>query len=322
MKTPDFYYGIDLGGTKIELVACDASLEVRYRRRVSTPVHDYHALVNAIAGLVLDADAALGCRAPLGVGVPGIVDSATGYHLCANVPCLTGRTLLPLLHARLARPVTLGNDCQCFALSEAHGGAADQAPSAFGLILGTGAGAGYVVEGRLVRGLHGAAGEWGHWPLDPALLRFYRLPILPCACGREACLECYVSGTGLRGLHAQICGGAGDSAEQLAARRASSDAQARTVFEVHLDLLGAALARIVLAYDPHVIVLGGGLSQLPHLYSGLPGAIRPHLIPGLGVPPILPPVFGDAGGARGAALLARQAHTVTACHADAAEAPC
>lgn len=322
MQTPDFYYGIDLGGTKIELVACDASLEVRYRRRVSTPVHDYHGLVNAIVDLVLGADVALGCRAPLGVGVPGIVDAATGYHLCANVPCLTGRALLPLLRGRLARPIALGNDCQCFALSEAHGGAADNAPSAFGLILGTGAGAGYVVDGRLVRGLNGVAGEWGHCPADPGLLQFYRLPVVPCACGREACLECYVSGTGLRRLHAQLCGGAGDSAEQLAARRASGDAHARMVFEVHLDLLGAALARIVLAYDPHVIVLGGGLSQLPHLYSGLPGAIRAHLFPGLGVPPIAPPVFGDAGGARGAALLARQARKDSACHANAEEAPC
>jgi N-acetylglucosamine kinase len=110
-------------------------------------------------------------------------------------------------------------------------------------------------------------------------------------------------------LHAHLSGGDGVSAEQLAARHNAGDPQAGRVFALHLDLLGAALARIVLAYDPHVIVLGGGLSQLPHLYSGLAGAIRPHLIPGLGVPPILPPAFGDAGGARGAALLARQATT-------------
>jgi N-acetylglucosamine kinase len=311
MPAPDCYYGIDLGGTKVELVACDAALEVRYRRRLPTPVHDYDALADTIVELVLGADEALGCAAPLGVGVPGIVDSATGLHLCANVPCLTGRGLAPLLRKRLVRPVVLGNDCQCFALSEVHGGAADGAPSAFGLIIGTGAGAGYVVDGLLVRGLHGAAGEWGHWPLDPSLLQRHGLPIVPCACGRQACLECYVSGTGLRRLHAHLAGGAGDSAELLAARSASGDALARAVFELHLELLGAALARIVLAYDPHVIVLGGGLSQLPHLYSGLPDAMRPHLIPGIGVPPILPPVFGDAGGARGAALLARQACTST-----------
>jgi N-acetylglucosamine kinase len=316
MRTPDHYYGIDLGGTKIELVACDAGpdadLAVRYRRRIATPGADYAALVEALLDLVGGADAELGGSAAIGMGVPVIVDAASATHLCANVPCLTGRELLPVLRQRLHRPIVLGNDCQCFALSEAHGGAADGAASAFGLILGTGAGAGYVVQGRLVRGLHGAAGEWGHWPLDPALLRAYDLPLLPCACGRAACLESYVSGTGLRRLHAHF-GGSGDSAEILAERRAAGDPLAGRVFDAHLDLLGAALARIVLAYDPHVIVLGGGLSRLQHLYAGLPDAIRRHLIPGLGVPPILPPVFGDAGGARGAALLAR--HTLDSCAA-------
>ncbi|MHA4870601.1 ROK family protein [Duganella sp. PWIR1] len=326
MHTPDYFYGIDLGGTKIELVACDASLQVRYRQRVPTPTQDYDALVRALAGVIQGADAALHPQgsgdgdsssggdawrarippAPVGIGVPGIIDAATGAHLCANIPCLTGRELLPVLRAQLNRPITLGNDCQCFALSEAHGGAADGAQSMFGLILGTGAGAGYVVDQRLVRGLHGAAGEWGHWPLDPSLLQRYELPLLPCPCGRHACLESYVSGTGLRRLHTHFNGEENINAEQLAARYNAGGVQAARVFGVHLDLLGAALARIVLAYDPHVIVLGGGLSQLPHLYTELPAAIRPHLIPGLDVPPILPPAFGDAGGARGAALLARQ----------------
>lgn len=309
MHTPDYWYGIDLGGTKMELVACDAALTVRHRQRIPTP-HDYHSLVAALTALVRDADAALGVHGvppPVGIGVPGIVDAA-GRHLCANIACLTGRVLLPVLHQLLDRAITLGNDCQCFALSEAHGGAGAGADSLFGLIIGTGAGAGYVVDGRLVRGRHGAAGEWGHWPLDPHLLRRHELPLLPCACGRAACLERYVSGTGLRDLHAHL-GGAGHSAEQLAAQLTAGDALAARVFDLHLDLLGAALAHIILAYDPHVVVLGGGLSQLPHLYTGLQAAIVPHLIPGLGVPPILPPAFGDAGGARGAALLARQAFT-------------
>lgn len=328
MTMPEHYYGIDLGGTKIELVACDASLQVRYRQRVPTPTQDYEALVRTLVGLVHGADAALRGDAPcshaahivlppVGIGVPGIVDAATGNHLCANIPCLTGRELLPALRAQLQRSITLGNDCQCFALSEAHGGAADGASTMFGLILGTGAGAGYVVEHRLVRGLHGAAGEWGHWPLDPHLLKRYELPLLPCPCGRVACLESYVSGTGLRRLHAHLSGDDGVTAEQLAARCQAGDQhatnEAARTFGVHLDLLGAALARIVLAYDPHVIVLGGGLSQLQHLYTGLADAIRPHLIPGIGVPPILPPAFGDAGGARGAALLARQSTTEAIC---------
>lgn len=309
MPTPELCYGIDIGGTKMELAACDRELNVVHRQRVATPVHDYDSFVDALAGLVQDADRATGVRAPLGLGVPGIIDAATKAHLSANVACLRGRTLQPLLAARLERPVAIGNDCQCFALSEAHGGAAGGAASMFGLIIGTGAGAGYVVDGRLVRGRLGVAGEWGHWPMAPDLLGQYRLPSLPCACGGTACLECYVSGTGLRRLHAHLAGGVEASAEQLALRHAEGDPLAARVFELHLDLLGAAIARIVLAYDPHAIVLGGGLSRLPHLYEGLGAAAARHLIPGLSAPPILPPAFGDAGGARGAALLARQALT-------------
>jgi len=301
------YYGIDIGGTKMELVACDANLQVRHRQRVPTPTDDYDSFVDALASLVLQADATLGVRAPVGLGVPGIIDSISGKHLSANVPCLTGRLLLPVLRQRLDRVVVIGNDCQCFALSEAHGGAANGAPSMFGLIIGTGAGAGYVVNGHLVRGRNGVAGEWGHLPISPSLLEQYGLPVLPCACGRQACLERYVSGTGLRQLHALASGTAGINADLLAQAYKEGAPMAKRVFDMHLDLLGSALAQIVLAYDPHVVVLGGGLSQLPHLYRGLPSATAAHLIPGMSVPPILPPAFGDAGGARGAALLAAQA---------------
>jgi N-acetylglucosamine kinase len=247
-------------------------------------------------------------RAPVGLGVPGIVDAASGKHLSANVPCLTGRQLLPVLQAMLDRPIAMGNDCQCFALSEAHGGAAQGYASMFGVIIGTGAGAGYVLDGQLVRGRNGIAGEWGHWPIGPDLLQRYGLPVWNCACGSKACLECYVSGTGMRRLHRHAIGGDGEGAdaETLLAQRSAGNPVAQRVVAQHLDLLGAAIARIVLAYDPHAIVLGGGLSRMPHLYAELGQAASAHLLPGLAVPPILPPVFGDAGGARGAALLARQ----------------
>ena len=177
----------------------------------------------------------------------------------------------------------------------------------FGLSIGTGAGAGYVVNGRLVRGRNGVAGEWGHLPISPSLLQRYGLPLLPCPCGRQACLERYVSGTGLRQLHALASGTAGVHADLLARACNEGEPTARRVFDTHLDLLGAALAQIVLAYDPHVVVLGGGLSQLPHLYRGLPAATAAHLIPGIAVPPILPPAIGDAGAAPASSLLAAQA---------------
>jgi N-acetylglucosamine kinase len=304
MQTPDLYYGIDIGGTKMELVACDALMQVRHRERVPTPTHDYDRFVDVLTGLVERADALSGVRAPVGLGVPGIIDVDTGNHLSANVPCLTGNLLLPVLRRRLGREVVLGNDCQCFALSEARGGAAEGAPSMYGLIIGTGAAAGYVVNGRLVRGRNGVAGEWGHWATDSSLLERYNLPLLACACGRTGCLERYVSGTGLRTLHGRLSGTAGLDAKDLVRARDAGDPLAARALEIHLDILGSALAHIVLAYDPHVVVLGGGLSLLSHLYRDLPTAAAAHLIKGIAVPPVVPPVFGDAGGARGAALLA------------------
>ncbi len=300
------FYGIDIGGTKIELVACGDDLEVGYRRRINTPTRDYDAFLDAMTALVHAADADLGrpCDA-IGVGVPGVVDRASGHQLSANVPALTGREVGADLRRLLARPLHLGNDLQCFALSEAHGGAAAGYASMFGVILGTGAGGGYCVEGRLVAGYNGIAGEWGHWSLPATLLARHALPVLDCACGLRGCLERYVSGSGMALIHHRA-GGDDLPASDVVARAQAGDAIALQALRIHLDLLGHGLAGVVLAFDPHVIVLGGGLSKFEQLYRDLPAAMAAHLFKGVRVPPILPPTFGDAGGARGAALLARQ----------------
>lgn len=300
-------YGIDIGGTKIELVACDAAtLDVVHRQRVDTPSHDFAAFVDAIAMLVAGADAAIGGRAPIGLGLPGVRDRVTGRQLSSNVPALNGRAVAAVLAERLARPVAPGNDCQCFALSEAQGGAADGLPSMFGAILGTGAGGGFCAAGRLITGLNGIAGEWGHWPVPAALLAAHGLPLLDCPCGLKGCLERYVSGPGMTLLY-RVRGGLDEAAPAtIAGRAAAGETRAQGVLDLHLELLGQAFAGLVLALDPHAIVLGGGLSKLAHLYTALPAAIARHLFAGVAVPPILPPAFGDAGGARGAALLARQ----------------
>ncbi|SFG37206.1 N-acetylglucosamine kinase [Duganella sp. CF458] len=305
------YHGIDIGGTKIELVSwLDAGAELQevFRERIATPGTDFNEFVAAIAGLVARGDAALGPQASpaaVGIGLPGVIDSASGRQLSSNVPALNGRLVAAALQDALARPVIIGNDCQCFALSEAQGGAAAGLPSMFGAIIGTGAGGGYCVEGRLLRGFNAIAGEWGHWTVPAPLLDRYQLPVLDCPCGKKGCLERYVSGPGLSKLHAHL---GGDAAEPLAivARANHGDALAAQALAIHLDLLGHALAGLVLAYDPHAIVLGGGLSKLTHLYQQLPAAMRRHLFRGVQTPPVLPPRFGDAGGARGAALLARQ----------------
>ena len=302
------WYGIDIGGTKIELVACDAALAVHHRQRVPTPTRDYAAFLQAIVDLVDAADAALGQRGvAVGLGLPGVRDRASGRQLSANVPSLTGHTVGADLQARLQRPLELGNDLQCFALSEAHDGTAAGYPSMFGVILGTGAGGGFCVGGRLIAGHNGIAGEWGHWSLPATLQQRHDLPLLDCGCGLRGCLERYVSGSGLAMIHARRGGTALDAAE-VVARAQAGDAIAQQALDIHRDLLGYSFASLILALDPHVIVLGGGLSKLEQLYHDLPAAIVPYLFQGVRVPPILPPTFGDAGGARGAALLARQHH--------------
>lgn len=302
------FHGIDIGGSKIELVAFvveAGALVERHRRRVATPRDDYAAFQQAICDLVAEADAAVGQRAAVGLGLPGIIDAATGRQLSSNVPALNGREVARTLQERLARPTVIGNDCQCFALSEAQGGAADGLPSMFGAILGTGAAGGFCVEGRLITGYNRLAGEWGHWSLPASLLRQHDLPLLDCPCGLRGCLERYVSGSGLSNLHRHFSGD-GSEAIAIVARAAAGDALAQKALDVHIDLLAQGFATLVMGMDPHAIVLGGGLSKLPHLYEQLPAAMGRHLFNGVRVPPILPPRFGDAGGARGAALLARQ----------------
>lgn len=308
MTRPELFLGFDIGGTKIEVAACDDRMQVVHRQRLATPGEDFEAFVSAVQTLVHAAEARLGRFADgIGLGLPGIIDAASGRQLSTNVPALNGRQVARELAERLDRPVQVGNDCQCFALSEAQGGAAEGLPSMFGAVLGTGAGGGFCVAGRLVSGRNGIAGEWGHWPVPAAQLQRHGLPLLACPCGLQGCLERYVSGTGLATLYRlrQPDARALD-AEAVQARAAQGDTAAIEAIAIHLDLLAQGLAGLVLALDPHAIVLGGGLSKLARLYAELPGAMARHLFAGLPVPPVLPPRFGDAGGARGAALLARQ----------------
>ena len=299
-------YGIDIGGTKIELVACNPSMQVLWRKRIATPQGDYEDFLQAMVELVSAADAALDQPAhPIGIALPGVRDRRSGRQLSANVPALTGHSVAADLQARLKRPLRFGNDLQCFALSEAHGGAADGYPSMFGAILGTGAGGGYCLRGKLVTGFNGLAGEWGHWSVPANLLQRHGLPLLDCGCGLRGCVERYVSGSGVAMIERHL-GGTATNASGVIALAENGDARARQALEIHRDLLGHSLAALVLALDPHVIVLGGGLSQYTPLYEQLPAAIAAHLFNGVEVPPIVPPRFGDAGGARGAALLACQ----------------
>lgn len=303
---PALRYGIDVGGSKIELVAFDAQLEPLWRERVATPAQDFEAFLAALQGLIEQADQRFGARAPVGIGLPGLSDPQTGLQLSSNVPALRGQPLQQVLRQRLARPLAFGNDCQCFALSEAHGGAAAGRRSMFGAILGTGAGGGFCVDGRLNAGRQGIAGEWGHWALPARLALRHELPVWLCGCGLMGCLECYVSGRGMARLYQHIGAAAAEPEAQvprIIELGAQGDRAATRTLASYLDVLGYGLASLVMALDPEIIVLGGGLSQLGWLYEALPQAVAQHLFGAFRAPEIVPPRFGDAGGARGAALL-------------------
>lgn len=294
--------GIDLGGTKIEGVVLDAADRERARLRIPTPRQDYRATIAAIAGLVarLEQAAAERGRAPVGIAIPGSISPATGRMQNANSTWLNGMPLDRDLASALARPVRLANDANCFALSEATDGAGMGAPSVLGVILGTGCGGGLVVGGRLVDGPHGIGGEWGHNPLPrPAP---DEVPGPPCWCGRHGCMETWVSGPALAADHARVNGGA-LTGEEIAARAAGGDVAAQATLQRHADRLARGLAHVVNILDPHVIVLGGGLSKLAHLYEALPGLVAPHVFADAPRVRVLPPRWGDASGVRGAARL-------------------
>lgn len=297
-------YGLDIGGTKIEITCFDEALQKLYSERVPTPVDNFALFIDTLVALIEVADQRHGGKGLVGIGMPGLID-AECRSLSANVPCATGKNVAEILTEKLQRPVVIENDCRLFALSEAHGGAGEGYSHVYGAILGTGAAGGLVVDGTLYRSRQGIAGEYGHHPLPAILQKKYQLHLLQCGCGLTGCLEPYIAGPGLVRLHQQHSGKALPVPEIVELWRAGDEA-AKATRAIHLDLLGAAFANLVMAHDPDIIVLGGGLSRIEEMYRNLPQAIEQHLFAGFRAPLIAPPKFGDASGARGAALLARQ----------------
>ena len=291
--------GIDLGGTKIEVVALADDGGELLRRRIPTPAGDYAATVAAVARLVAAAEGELGLRASVGVGIPG-AETGAGTIKNANSTCLIGRPLRRDLEAALGREVRLANDANCFALSEATDGAAQAAEVVFGAILGTGVGGGIVVRGRLVHGASAIAGEWGHNPLP--LPGPDDLPLPACYCGRTGCIETYLSGPALARDHLAHGGEALDP-PAIAARADAGDAGCATTLQRYEERLGRALASVINLLDPDVIVLGGGLSNCARLYRNLPACCGPHVFSDVFRTRIVPPRHGDSSGVRGAARL-------------------
>lgn len=289
--------GIDLGGTKTEIIALDrASGAELARRRVASERGSYDATIRAIVGLVTEMEAGLGRSGTIGMGIPGTISPRTGLVKNANSTWLIGKPLHTDLAAALGRPVRLANDADCFALSEATDGAGAGADTVFGVILGTGVGGGLVIHGRLVSGPNAIAGEWGHNPLPwPAI---DELPGRYCYCGKTGCIETFLCGPALERDF-----GEGMAVPQIARLAEGGDDKAEGLLARYEDRLARALATIINVADPHVIVLGGGVGNLARLYRNVPKLWGEYVFSDSVETKLAPPVHGDSSGVRGAAWL-------------------
>ena len=312
-------YGLDIGGSKLELSIFDAELTLLKRWRLPTPTSGYAEFLQTLKQQIHVADqfveqaifandgagAKLSCnKAPVGIALPG-VQLESGMMVSSNVWYLNQKAVMLDLIRLLKRPVAVGNDCRLFALSEAQFGAGRHSQRVLGVVLGTGAGAGFCLGGRLLSGAQGLAGEFGHQSIAARVVAKYQLPLLQCGCGLEGCAENYISGAGLGRLYHHFGGVVACSHHWLVAFRGGQDAAVRA-FECYLDALGAALAAQVLAYEPHVIVLGGGLSEISELTDAIPAALARHLFTGVAMPDIKLAEFGATSGGRGAAIAVLQ----------------
>ena len=252
--------GVDLGGSKIEGILMGPGATELARYRVKTPRNDYTATIAAIVDLTARLMQGIPVGATIGIAVPGSISPLTGLMQNANSTWLNGRPFDRDLAVALATPVRLANDANCFALSEAVDGAAKNARIVFGVILGTGCGGGLVVNGRLLDGQRGIGGEWGHNPLPWATPDEYPGP--QCWCGRNGCLETWVSGPGMAADHARLTGET-LTAVEIAERARCGNGAARATLSRHADRLARGLAHVVNITDPDILVLGGGLSSCP-----------------------------------------------------------
>ncbi len=292
--------GIDLGGTKIEIIALAQDGRELLRRRVATPRDDYSAILDAVAELVRDAEAELGDRGSVGIGTPGSISRATGLLRGSNSVCLNGKPIKADLETLLGREVPITNDANCFALSEATDGAAAGADVVFGVILGTGVGGGIVVCGHVLTGPNAIAGEWGHnplpWPKDD------ERPGPACFAGHSGCIETFLSGPGIERDHLRAFGEALTS-HDIGARAAIGDAACEATMRRYEERLARALAHVVNILDPDVIVLGGGMSNVQRLYAGVPALWRSWVFSDRVDTRLVKHRYGDSSGVRGAAWL-------------------
>lgn len=287
--------GIDLGGSKIEIIALENGQQV-LRRRAPTPQGDYQKTIALIASLVEDCERELGSDGSVGVGIPGTRSPDHGRIKNANSLCLIGQDLQGDLEQRLQRPVRLANDADCFALSEACDGAGAGASSVFGAILGTGVGGGLVIHNRLLSGPNAIAGEWGHNPLP--WRRVEDGPVRRCYCGKDDCIETFLSGPGWAARS-----DLGLDANALVAAAQAGHGAAQHALTTYCDQLARGLASVINLLDPQVIVLGGGLSNMAALYTQVMPLLPRYVFSDKVNTRLLQARHGDSSGVRGAAWL-------------------
>ena len=292
-------FGIDLGGTKTEIIALDEDGNELLRRRSPTPRDNYPDILNNILTLVHDAATELNDDYTLGIGIPGALSYQTSLVKNANTTCLIGEDLKGDIERALNKTVVVANDADCLALSEATDGAGAGFSSVFAVIVGTGCGGGWVINGQLVNGPNAIAGEWGHNPLP---WRDEDEAQLPCYCGQKGCLETLLSGTGIR-LQAKEETGKDLSAEIWVEAASRGDSEAQEVLQRHHRRLAKALAAVINIMDPHVIVLGGGVSNIPSVFTEVPKLWSEWVFSDTVITPLRKSIHGDSSGVRGAAWL-------------------
>jgi fructokinase len=288
--------GVDVGGSKIEIIALGDDGSVLLRERVPTPQGDYMATVMAVAGLVEVAEQKLGARGSVGVGIPGTESRTSGLIKNANSTCLIGMPLRRDLQALLQREVRLANDANCFALSEAADGAGAGLQTVFGVILGTGVGGGIVVDGKVLTGANAIAGEWGHNPMPG------EHHADTCYCRRKGCVELYLSGPGLAADHRRETG-QDLPAVEISNRATAGDPGCEATLHRYEARLARALAQVINILDPEAIVLGGGLSNMERLYENVPRLWGEQVFSDQVSTRLLKHRHGDSSGVRGAAWL-------------------
>lgn len=292
--------GVDVGGTKIEAIALGDEGRELGRKREATPQHDYDATLEAIQALIHDLEETTRQSGTVGIGMPGAIDARTGLIKNANSVWLNGRPMDKDLERLLERPVRLQNDANCFALSEAVDGAGQGFDTIFGVIVGTGCGGGLVAHGRPLQGANRIAGEWGHNPLPAPTSEEHPGP--QCYCGRTGCIETWLSGPGFARDFAARTGN-NLTAEEICAAAEDGDQAALRALTAYEDRMARALAVVVNIFDPDVIVLGGGMSNIAHLYDNVPDKMVPHVMSEDPIIRLRKNIHGDSSGVRGAAWL-------------------